>query len=246
MEKNCLVTKYKATVNDASLKKLGSIIGTMVYQQEEWFGFNKVPGTNAKVVFKQNGQVVFEVVGGRNIPAGTYDVEFVDKYNITDFALSRFVTPIDTKELAYTKDLGYISIGSAIHGDIANIFNTIGQNTTLVAVQGANVYGVIDGGIFENANKTKFIGIAVGVNVTGTIESIAEGFVNKQWEIDFSISLWLSKVTLNKKLFTYEGTGQYGVPEGAVILHRTENGCTVSRNDVLMATLADGVWTYES
>ena len=130
MEKNCLVTKYKATVNDASLKKLGSIIGTMVYPQEEWFGFNKVPGSAAKVIFKQNGAVVFEVNGGRRIPAGTYDVEFVDKYNITDLILLRFTTPIDTKELAYTKDLKIISAQSSLRGDIAYILNTIGPNTT--------------------------------------------------------------------------------------------------------------------
>ena len=246
MEKNCLVTKYKATVNDASLKKLGSIIGTVVYSQEEWFGFNKVPGSAAKVIFKQNGQVVFEVNGGRNIPAGTYDVEFVDKYNITDLILSRFTTPIDTKELAYTKDLRIINAKSSLRGDIAYILNTIGPNTTAVTLSGTNVYGVVDGSILNNADKTKFYHLQVGTKISGTIESIAKAFANKLWEVDFQLELWLSQVTLNKKLFTNGGKGQYGVPTGAIILHRTENGCTVSRNDVLMATLANGVWTYES
>lgn len=246
MEKNCLVTKYKATVNDTSLKKLGSIIGTMVYQQEEWFGFNRVPGTAAKVIFKQNGAVVFEVNGGRNIPAGTYDVEFMDKYNITDFTLTKVTTPIDTKELAYTKNLRYITASSALSGDIAYILNTIGPNTTTVSLTGTNVYGVVDGSVLNNADKTKFTHLQVGKSISGTVESIAEAFVNKLWEVDFTLAIWLSQVTLNKKLFTYGGQGQYGVPTGSVILHRTENGCTVSKNDVLMATLADGVWTYES
>lgn len=245
MEKNCLVTKYKATVNDTSLKKLGSIIGTMVFQSEEWFGFNKVPGTAAKVIFKQNGRVVFEVAGGRNIPAGTYDVEFVDKYNITDFILGRLTTAIDAKELAYTKDLRIINATSLV-GDVAYIFNTIGPNTTSIALRGESVYGVVNGSIFNNANKTKFTFLQVGTNISGTVESIAEAFVNKQWEVDFTLAIWLSQVTLNKKLFAFGGQGQYGVSNGHVILHRTENGCTVSRNDVLMATLADGVWTYES
>lgn len=247
MEKNCLVTKYKATVNDASLKKLGSIIGTAVYASQEWFGFNRVAGSAAKVIFKQNGVVVFEVINGKTIPAGTYDVEFVNKYNIHDFNLARFTTPIDTKELAYTKDLIFLNASSALRGDIMYIFNTIGSNTTEISVNNAtNVYGNVDGNIFNNVNSEKFTSIGIsGTSITGTLESIATGFVNKQYNVDFRISIFNSKVTLNNKLFTWGGTGQYGVPTGYIILHRTENGCTVSRNDVLMATLADGAWSYE-
>ena len=148
MEKNCLVTKYKATVNDNSLLKVGEMFIDIIEQKSPTNQSNRLylntGNTSDLVVEVENGEANITldenmVSGWTNkitlsksvtAPApifvrnGNYRVKVLSKYNLTEVgrytnSITQRAISVDVKYLKYSPNLVNLLVG--LSGDLANI-----------------------------------------------------------------------------------------------------------------------------
>ena len=148
MEKNCLVTKYKATVNDNSLLKVGEMFIDIIEQKSPTNQSNRLylntGNTSDLVVEVENGEANITldenmVSGWTNkitlsksvtAPApifvrnGNYRVKVLSKYNLTEVgrwteSIIQKAISVDVKYLKYSPNLVNLLVG--LSGDLANI-----------------------------------------------------------------------------------------------------------------------------
>ena len=144
MEKNCLVTKYKATVNDNSLLKVGEMLINIIKQKCPTNKTNQLQlynGGNEDIVFEvENGEEnltldsnmesgwtnKITVPKNSNVPVyvrnGNYRVKIFPKYAITqvgNLGVTSNAILIDTKYLKYSENIK--KIYAPLSGDAANI-----------------------------------------------------------------------------------------------------------------------------
>ena len=148
MEKNCLVTKYKATVNDNSLLKVGEMFIDIIEQKSPTNQSNRLylntGNTSDLVVEVENGEANITldenmVSGWTNkitlsksvtAPApifvrnGNYRLKVLSKYNLTEVgrytnSITQRAISVDVKYLKYSPNLVNLLVG--LSGDLANI-----------------------------------------------------------------------------------------------------------------------------
>ena len=149
MEKNCLVTKYKATVNDNSLLKVGEMFIDIIEQESPTNQSNRlylntgntsdlvvevedgaanltldenmVSGWTNKITLPYSSGVSPAPVFVRN---GNYRVKVKSKYNLLEVGrwtgnMYQEAISVDTKYLKYSH--GLVNIYSKLSGDISNL-----------------------------------------------------------------------------------------------------------------------------
>ena len=147
MEKNCLVTKYKATVNDNSLLKVGEMFIDIIEQETPTNQTNRLylntNNVDDLVVEVENGAANLtldeNMVSGwtnkislpkSSIPApvfvrnGNYRLKVLSKYNLTEVgrytaSVNQRAISVDVKYLKYSPNLVHLLVG--LSGDLANI-----------------------------------------------------------------------------------------------------------------------------
>lgn len=198
MEKNCLVTKYKATVNDNSLLKVGEMFIDIIEQESPTNQSNRLylntSNTSDLVVEVENGEANITldenmVSGWTNkitlfksvtVPApifvrnGNYRLKVLSKYNLTE--LGRWganilynAISVDTKYLKYSTNM--VTLISGLSGNIANIRGC----TKLTRLYNLNLSSKnITGDLSDLAPLTKLTTLSLtNAKITGGLSNLA-------------------------------------------------------------------------
>ena len=147
MEKNCLVTKYKATVNDNSLLKVGEMLIDIIEQESPTNITNRLylNSSSDLIIEVENGEANITLdsnmeSGWTNkitlpyssgvspapvfVRNGNYRLKVLSKYNLTEVgryteSINQKAISVDTKYLKYSH--GLVNIYSNISGDTSNL-----------------------------------------------------------------------------------------------------------------------------
>ena len=198
MEKNCLVTKYKATVNDNSLLKVGEMFIDIIEQESPTNQSNRLylntGNTSDLVVEVENGEANITldenmVSGWTNkitlsksvtAPApifvrnGNYRVKVLSKYNLTEVgrwteSIIQKAISVDVKYLKYSPNLVNLLVG--LSGDLANISGC----TKLNRISNLKISPNLTGSLSDLAPLTAltYINLTDSTNITGSLSDLA-------------------------------------------------------------------------
>ena len=197
MEKNCLVTTYKATVNDNSLLKVGEMFIDIIEQASPTNQTNRLylntNNVDDLVVEVENGEANLTLDEGMasgwtnkitlpksvSAPApvfvrnGNYRLKVLSKYNLTE--VGRYTTSIkqkaisvDVKYLKYSSNLVNLLVG--LSGNLANISGC----TKLNKISNLGSSPNLTGSLSDLAPLTALTSLTLyGSGVTGDIASLA-------------------------------------------------------------------------
>lgn len=196
MEKNCLVTKYKATVNDNSLLKVGEMFIDIIEQETPTNQTNRLylNSSSDLIIEVENGEANLTLDEGMasgwtntitlaysdTYPApifvrnGNYRVKVSSKYNLTN--VGRYTTSInqkaisvDTQYLKYSQSLTNLLVG--LRGNLANISGC----TNLSMLDDLSSSPNLTGSLSDLAQLTALTSLHLGkcVNVTGDLSDLA-------------------------------------------------------------------------
>ena len=197
MEKNCLVTKYKATVNDNSLLKVGEMFIDIIEQESPTNQSNRLclnTGNIADLVVEvEDGAAnltLDENMGSgwtnkitlvknafQSAPIfvrnGNYRLKLSSKYNLTE--LGRWganvlynAISVDTKYLKYSTNM--VTLISGLSGNIANIRGC----TKLTRLYNLKSSKNITGDLSDLANLTKLTTLSLtNAKITGGLSDLA-------------------------------------------------------------------------
>lgn len=195
MEKNCLVTKYKATVNDNSLLKIGEMVLDIIKQD------TPTNRTNVLHLGSNISDLTVEVEGGMmnltldsNMTTGwtnkivipvslakypvyvrndNYRIKLTYKYNVRNIGLgenmgSRAIK-VDTKYLVFSNYIA--AIVAQLTGNLADLSDC----TNLTTIANCNTTSDIEGSLSDLAPLIKLTDIYLekANNVTGSLSDIA-------------------------------------------------------------------------
>ena len=198
MEKNCLVTKYKATVNDNSLLKVGEMFIDIIEQESPTNQSNRLylntGNTSDLVVEVENGEANITldenmVSGWTNkitlsksvtAPApifvrnGNYRVKVLSKYNLTEVgrwteSIIQKAISVDVKYLKYSPNLVNLLVG--LSGDLANISGC----TKLNRISNLKISPNLTGSLSDLAPLTALtsLNLTCATNITGSLSDLA-------------------------------------------------------------------------
>ena len=195
MEKNCLVTKYKATVNDNSLLKIGEMVLDIIKQD------TPTDRTNVLHLASNISDLTIEVEGGMMnltldsnmttgwtnkivIPAnlakypvyvrnGNYRIKLTSKYNVKNIGLGENMNSaaikVNTKYLVFSN---YItSLVAQLTGNLADLSDCI----NLINISNCNKTTDIEGSLSDLAPLTSLTKLYLesANKVTGSISDLA-------------------------------------------------------------------------
>lgn len=265
---NCLVTKLNGTVNNPDLPKLGHLwikydtTGAMPYNgsysnrlsvQKE----NNAWVTDSLVLYADDGSTVIQsrqadadgngyIAPSESLTKGYFDIK--DKYGITNFGampnnMSNQIAPIKIMldDVKYLPKLEYIRFGgSHITGNAIDIFRSFVNFPNMKGFTLWSSYGVTgnlaDFGPYIGLNTLSF----KYTNVSGTIESLIEAQVAAG---RVSGTLLIYEPSLDK--CSFHGVMPWGMQ---IVIVFEANAAYVrqgSSEGALLATYANGTWTYE-
>ena len=198
MEKNCLVTKYKATVNDNSLLKVGEMFIDIIEQESPTNQSNRLylntGNTSDLVVEVEDGAANLTldenmVSGWTNkitlsksvtAPApifvrnGNYRVKVLSKYNLTEVgrwteSTTQRAISVDVKYLKYSPNLVNLLVG--LSGNLANISGCTKLNRISNLAGSPNLTGSLS----DLAPLTALtnLNLAGSPNLTGSLSDLA-------------------------------------------------------------------------
>ena len=198
MEKNCLVTKYKATVNDNSLLKVGEMFIDIIEQESPTNQSNRLylntGNTSDLVVEVEDGAANLTldenmVSGWTNkitlsksvtAPApifvrnGNYRLKVLSKYNLTEVgrytnSITQRAISVDVKYLKYSPNLVNLLVG--LSGDLANISGC----TKLNMIDNSGTSPNLTGSLSDLAPLTAltYLKLTNATNITGNLSDLA-------------------------------------------------------------------------
>ena len=198
MEKNCLVTKYKATVNDNSLLKVGEMFIDIIEQESPTNQSNRLylntVNTSDLVVEVEDGAANLTldenmVSGWTNkitlsksvtAPApifvrnGNYRLKVTSKYNLTEVgrftaSINQKAISVDVKYLKYSPNLVNLLVG--LSGNLANISGC----TKLNRISNLGISPNLTGSLSDFAPLTalKDLNLSDSINITGSLSDLA-------------------------------------------------------------------------
>ena len=198
MEKNCLVTTYKATVNDNSLLKVGEMFIDIIEQESPTNQTNRLylnTGNTADLVVEvENGAANItldenmasgwtnKVTLPKSISApapvfvrnGSYRVKVSSKYNLTEVgrftaSITQKAIGVDTKYLKHTS--GLENIAACLSGDIANLSGC----TKLYKFTNLSKSSNLTGSLSDLAPLTAlaYLNLSKSPNLTGSLSDLA-------------------------------------------------------------------------
>ena len=198
MEKNCLVTKYKATVNDNSLLKVGEMFIDIIEQESPTNQSNRLylntGNTSDLVVEVEDGAANLTldenmVSGWTNkitlsksvtAPApifvrnGNYRVKVLSKYNLTEVgrwteSVTQKAISVDVKYLKYSPNL--VNLLVSLSGDLANISGRTKLNRIGSLAGSPNLTGSLSDLVPLTA--LTYINLTGATNITGSLSDLA-------------------------------------------------------------------------
>ena len=203
MEKNCLVTKLKANVNDNSLLKVGEMFIDIIEQGTPTNISNRLclNSSSDLIIEVENGEANITldenmVSGWTNkitlsksvtAPApifvrnGNYRLKVLSKYNLTEVGryaadMIQNAISVDTKYLKYSQNLQYIY--SKLSGDISNLkgcTKLLKLGWYYLSDKTINIaYGKLTGNLSDLASLTTLTSIILPFsNLTGSLSDLA-------------------------------------------------------------------------
>ena len=197
MEKNCLVTKYKATVNDNSLLKVGEMFIDIIEQESPTNQSNRLylntGNTSDLVVEVEDGAANLTldenmVSGWTNkitlsksvtAPApifvrnGNYRLKVTSKYNLTEVgryteSITQKAISVDVKYLKYSPNL--VNLITCLSGNLANISGCTKLHR-LSTISKSNLTGDLS----DLAPLTALtnLDLSSSINITGSLSDLA-------------------------------------------------------------------------
>ena len=198
MEKNCLVTTYKATVNDNSLLKVGEMFIDIIEQASPTNQTNRLylntNNVDDLVVEVEDGAANLTLDEGMSsgwtnkitlpksvsAPApifvrnGNYRVKVKSKYNLTEVgrytsSINQKAISVDVKYLKYSPNL--VNLLAGLSGNLANLSGC----TKLNKIKNLNSSPNITGSLSDFAPMTALTQLSIGSspNITGSLSDLA-------------------------------------------------------------------------
>lgn len=253
MEKNCLVTKYKSTVQDDSLLRIGEMRVKVTSVDSPNAGTQSI-----KII--TSAPVTLEIIGdgyftdstlsenkGKTISAngysliyfsnGNFEVAILNKYALTEFNITAVGGTISNNKAINIKDLSYSDINilnvenSKSYGDISALKNM--KNLTSIQAGSSQLSGDISN--IKDLTLLSLLNLGNNKEITGNISAISNltnlnsvALYNTKVTGDIANLRGLTKVTL----LNLQGlTGVYGDISNLSTLIKLEN-LTCSKTNI--------------